>query len=175
MIMDDLNREFNGLRDEIARLKGIIHIYEDNARADDKTISQLRSERDKAENALTQVSTKSINELAKEYYENSKSKGFWDNPRNVGEMIALMHSELSEALEELRNGRPLTEIYYEVKQYNETTNAIIEKPCGFGVELADCMIRIMESAYGLGIDLEKALKLKHEYNKTRLHKHGKEF
>jgi len=34
------------------------------------------------------------------------SKGWWDSERNDGEVIALIHSELSEALEGMRKGNP---------------------------------------------------------------------
>ena len=39
-------------------------------------------------------------------YETAKQKGWWDKERNDAEMIALMHSKLSEALEGLRHGNP---------------------------------------------------------------------
>ncbi len=38
---------------------------------------------------------------AKEVHDTAREKGWWDKERNDGEMIALMHSELSEALEAL--------------------------------------------------------------------------
>lgn len=41
--------------------------------------------------------------IAEEVYRNAKEKGWWDTDRNDGEMIALMHSELSEGLEFLRH------------------------------------------------------------------------
>jgi len=37
---------------------------------------------------------------------NAKAKGFWDKERNDGEALALIHSEVSEALEALRRGNP---------------------------------------------------------------------
>lgn len=46
-------------------------------------------------------------ELAAAVYANAVSHGFWDEPREVGEMIALIVSELSEALDEHRKGRAL--------------------------------------------------------------------
>ena len=40
-----------------------------------------------------------INELAKEIHLNARSKGFFDAEKNIGEMLCLIHSEVSEALE----------------------------------------------------------------------------
>lgn len=40
-----------------------------------------------------------LNELSKKIHENAKSKGFFDSKKNIGEMLCLIHSEVSEALE----------------------------------------------------------------------------
>lgn len=108
-----------------------------------------------------QQPTKSINELVNEAHQNAINKGFYEEPRTFGESIALMHSELSEALEDHRNGRGLLEIYYEG-----------EKPCGIPVELADTVIRIFDTCGDLGIDLETAIQIKMDYNATRPIRHG---
>lgn len=47
------------------------------------------------------------------------------------------------------------------------------KPEGFGIELADAIIRIGDLAEYLGIDLEEMVRIKFEYNLTRPFKHGR--
>ena len=84
----------------------------------------------------------------------AKEKGWWDKERSDGEAIALMHSELSEALEAMRNHGPKKDI---------------------AEELADCCIRIFDYCGEKGIDLGEALLKKIEYNKTRPYRHGKKF
>lgn len=123
--------------------------------------------------------SKSINQLVREAHENAVEKGWWDEDRSFGEIIALIHSEASEALEDYRNGRKPTEVWYERKvDWSNTTwieNAQITpewKPCGIPSELADVVIRIFDMCGRYGIDLEKAIEEKMAYNATRPHKHG---
>lgn len=94
-------------------------------------------------------------------HQNAINKGWYEEPRSFGDAIALMHSELSEALEDYRNGRGLTEIYYEG-----------DKPCGIPTELADVVIRVFDTCGHLGIDLEAAIQEKMKYNATRPVRHG---
>lgn len=100
-----------------------------------------------------------INEIAKEIHQNAVSHGWWDEDRSVGEIIALCHSELSEALEAYRNGDPMVWLDG-------------EKPEGIAVEMVDCIIRILDYLGKEEIDVEEVLRMKHEYNKTRPYKHG---
>lgn len=107
---------------------------------------------------------KYINNYVDESYENAKEKGWHEQERSVGDLICLMHSELSEALEEYRNGNTPSEVYF-----NENNP---DKPEGIPVELADCVIRIFDFCGLYGIDLESVLNQKMAYNLTRSHRHG---
>ena len=128
-----------------------------------------------------------INEIVKEIHENAKDHGWWDEERSFGEIIALCHSELSEALEEYRNNMP--EIYFPCnagglcekdscasKIYNandsDSCSAQSKKPEGTAVELVDCVIRIFDYLGKTGVDVERILLEKHNYNKSRPYRHG---
>lgn len=120
-----------------------------------------------------------INELVKEAHKNAKAHGWWDEDRSFGEQIALMHSELSEALEDYRDGRDTVEVYYECKiadicmrDESSCCGCSDAKPCGIPTELADTVIRIFDTCGRYGIDLESAIKQKMAYNETRPYKHG---
>jgi NTP pyrophosphatase (non-canonical NTP hydrolase) len=123
-----------------------------------------------------------INQLVKDCHENAKAHGFWNDPREFGTTIALVHSELSEALEEMRvgnrirPGQPTPMVYYSGGGYvaSEPTECC-KKPEGVAVELADAVIRIADLCGHLGIDLEKTIIEKMAYNETRPFKHGKKF
>jgi NTP pyrophosphatase (non-canonical NTP hydrolase) len=106
-----------------------------------------------------------LNKLRDEIHETAKEKGWWDEKRSVGDMIALCHSELSEALEEYRSKPQLVrDIYYDTVK--------LEKPEGFPIELADTMIRILDIMGRYDIDADKVMGIKMAYNKTRSYRHG---
>jgi len=103
-----------------------------------------------------------IKTLIEESHATAKEKGWWDSPkREVPELIALIHSEVSEALEAYRIGE-INTAWYEGNG----------KPEGFVIELADTVIRIADLCGEFGLDLESALTEKMAYNKTRPYRHG---
>ena len=81
-----------------------------------------------------------------------------------GELLALVHSEISEALEvyRIRGESGLNDIWHREDG----------KPEGFTVELADTLIRIFDMWAAYELDLEDALKTKMEFNKSRPYRHG---
>ena len=108
-----------------------------------------------------------LNEFAKEVHANAVAHGWWDEERDTAEIIALIHSEWSEALEEYRAGRPM--VWYAVNAdcqmcgdrpviYNEiceTNNCDAgHKPEGIAVELIDGCIRILDFAAHEKVSLE---------------------
>lgn len=96
--------------------------------------------------------------VEKKIHRTNRLKGWLNAERRDGELIALIHSELSECLEWLRHGNPASDHVPDISGAEE--------------ELADAIIRIMDLAYAKGWNIPKALFLKMEYNKTRPYRHG---
>lgn len=105
---------------------------------------------------------KELNDLAKEIHQNAKDKGFWDSPRNTGELFMLIISEASEALEANRKGRNA-----DIKQYKAVTgsNEMVFNQIAFrnfikdtvSDELADVVIRILDYCASQEIEIRPAL------------------
>tara|TARA_R110000803_G_scaffold86474_1_gene152844 strand:- start:19940 stop:20266 length:327 start_codon:yes stop_codon:yes gene_type:complete len=104
---------------------------------------------------------KEWNRISKKVYKNAVNHGFWQEDPNDGERMALIHAEISEALEALRNGNPSSNKIMEYSSLEE--------------ELADTVIRIMDYAFGNDLDIAGAIIAKIEYNKSREYMHGKSF
>ena len=88
--------------------------------------------------------------LQQEIHENAVKHGWWETEVPVPEVLCLIHSEVSEALEAYRS--------------HDTEN--------FKEELADIVIRVLDAAEGYGINLQDEILKKHAFNKTRPYKHG---
>lgn len=115
-----------------------------------------------AEIEASRVFVESFANMGKGVHANSVAHGWWEGDRNIGEALALIHSEVSEALEAARSGNPLDD---KIPEFS-----------GLEAELADVVIRVMDLGAGLGLRIGEAIHAKHEYNKTREYKHGgKEF
>jgi NTP pyrophosphatase (non-canonical NTP hydrolase) len=120
-----------------------------------------------------------ISELSKQIHENARNKGFWDKERNLGEMLMLIVSEVSEAMEADRKNhffegdiemvnKSESKSHFEVVFTNYLKGT-------FEDELADVCIRIFDLAYSKGINLEAHIQAKMRYNESRPHMHGKKY
>jgi NTP pyrophosphatase (non-canonical NTP hydrolase) len=111
---------------------------------------------------ITKRDAENINSLVIEIHYDNVAAGWWkdnngvdirSNPYCFSNKLALVHSELSEALEADRKSLP--------------DDKLTHRP-GREVELADAVIRIFDLAGAYGMDLGGALVEKAEYNKRRL-------
>jgi NTP pyrophosphatase (non-canonical NTP hydrolase) len=107
--------------------------------------------------------------LAQSVSKTAHSHGWWETDRNFGEMIALMHSELSEALEAWRDGDDVRTVSYEAGGDDHHGP---HKPVGVASEFADVIIRILDTCQTLNIPITQALVEKAEYNISRPYRHG---
>lgn len=99
-----------------------------------------------------------FNKIANNVNKTAHDKGWWEWERNDGELIALMHSELSEALESLRHDNIPSDHIPDFSSVEE--------------ELADVIIRIMDFGVEREYRIAEAVIAKMKFNNTREHKHG---
>lgn len=135
--------------------------------------------------------SRGLGSLQREVAQCERDHGWLNDPetgekidRNWAEAICLMHSELSEALESVRNSEPL--LWYEypnsitanmptmemASDQSSGTVTVVGKPQGVASELADTIIRILAFAEDKGIPVVRAVLEKHNYNLTRPYRHG---
>lgn len=90
---------------------------------------------------MTSIASR-LNSMIAPIHDNAVRHGWWDEGRSFGEVCALIHSELSEALEEYRDGRPMAYAVRDGDIIEKWRDG--EKPEGIAVELADAVIRILD-------------------------------
>ena len=100
-----------------------------------------------------------INALSKEIHQDNIDAGWWTDletgekkDRNIGELLCLVHSEVSEAMEGVRK--------------NLQDDKLPHRSM-FEVELADTLIRIFDIAGAYNLDLGGAIEEKRAFNKQR--------
>ncbi len=124
-----------------------------------------------------------LNQASSLIHQNNKAKGFWDKERNIGELLMLVTSELGEAMEAHRKSK-----FANWENYDKLRLQLGNNPNAFDTvsfeehikdtfedEIADAVIRLLDLAAGLGIDLEKHISSKVQYNETRPTLHGKSY
>lgn len=119
-----------------------------------------------------------LNTITDIVFSQNKQKGFWDQRRNVGELLMLITSELGEAMEAHRCNRFACNGVFE----REIKEGVEPKDCfeknikdTFEDEITDAIIRLFDLCGGLGIDLDFHFEKKMEYNLKRPKLHGKSY
>lgn len=141
---------------------------------------------------------KGMNKLAESIYRTAEEHGWWEPyevelkggtfdlalHRPFGEIIALIHSEASEGLEEYRKGRGYTDFVYQCEcdptRSTETSTfkaglshaTPYHKPLGIPSEMADIIIRVLDFCGKYNVDIDRAMHEKMLYNNSRPYRHG---
>jgi NTP pyrophosphatase (non-canonical NTP hydrolase) len=120
---------------------------------------------------MTSNDVQIINRVSEEVYKIAAAHGFHEGESVMGTDVDVgrlakycvnLHGEVSELWEAGRKGK-----------LNDLCDKVgCELTC-VEEELADIVIRAMDCAVGLGIDLGKSIQRKSEYNHTRPYMHGK--
>jgi len=120
-----------------------------------------------------------LNELAQQFHEKAKTKGFWDEKKETGTLLMLIVSELSEALEADRKNKHAKlsdfNLCQKINQANHTIGkdefdimsfeSMIKNT--FEDEIADVFIRLFDFVGSRNIDIDKHIELKMRFNQTR--------
>lgn len=113
---------------------------------------------------------KTLKKMQDEVVSDNEVKGWYDKEVSFGEAMALLHSEVSEALEAWRDhgmadATPL-------RDTGDTVRYGAIKPEGVGSEFADILIRLLDDCHRFGVDLTLEYERKMAYNRTRAYRHG---
>lgn len=127
-----------------------------------------------------------LNCIAADIHSMARAKGWWADAASdedvfasaeerldmdrclIAEKLLMIHSEISEATEELRTAKSIDDL--SAVDFADPDDS--SKPTGFAVELADTIIRILDLAAFLEIDIENALAEKIVFNGSRPYRHG---
>jgi NTP pyrophosphatase (non-canonical NTP hydrolase) len=104
-----------------------------------------------------------IRDLQLSVFQTASVRGFHEGEPNIWTCLGNIHGEVSEAWEEARKPD------FDPKRTYYRKDG---KPEGLPAELADIVIRALDTAQSLGIDMEKAIAEKEKYNQTRPYRHG---
>lgn len=114
-----------------------------------------------------------LNELAKRIHQDNVERGFYDEKRELGTLLMLIVSEVSEALEADRKGRHVN--IHEIAEYANPNKFKEYIKDTFEDEIADTFIRLFDLVGYLNIDIESHINAKLDFNNTRGYKHGKKY
>lgn len=122
---------------------------------------------------MNQTHIDALNELSQAAYDNAKAKGFHDKN---GDLVAdyarwtvNIHGEVSELWEAARKGN--LKIFCD--KYPYFKQLCLDYLTCEEEELADIIIRVLDTAGARGVNIGRAVLLKMAYNATRPHMHGK--
>lgn len=108
-----------------------------------------------------------LNAIARDMHKTAKAKGWWKGKNgDLKGKLLLVHSEVSEAVEEFRAGYPLNEVRWELDKHGQW------KPEGFAIEVADAIIRLGDICAKHNIDIDRAIDIKRAFNEGRPYLHG---
>jgi NTP pyrophosphatase (non-canonical NTP hydrolase) len=101
------------------------------------------------------MSTKTLADMTAEIVANNQAKGWHDNPPAFPEAMAMLHSEVSEALEAWRQWGTDDVTDDPIRGLPHIMSDASRKPEGVGSEFADILIRLLDDGYLYGVDLER--------------------
>lgn len=136
-----------------------------------------------------------LSSVEQEIFDTAEASGWHEHDRELPEALALIHSEVSEALEAYRDGMEETANQYRYKttdvvvdpsdEYGEYVymtlpkmphihdgTPVLGKPEGVASELADVIIRVLDYSRQKNIQTIPVMLQKMEFNKTRGYRHG---